>query len=75
MCAGSAWFTSMSKWFISAFGTARTAVDETRHELLAGWFGKNFEPHPTRQQAPGHEPHAPGERDIHGNAIERGIDR
>lgn len=63
----------MSKWFISAFGTARTAVDETRHELLAGWFGKHFEPHPTRPQAPSRDELQPGERDIHGN--ERGIDR
>jgi len=66
----------MSKWFVSAFGTARTAVDETRHELLAGWFGRNFEPHPTRQQnAPEREAHKPGERDIHGNDMERGFDR
>ncbi len=65
----------MSKWFVSAFGTARTLVDETRHELLAGWFTRNFEPHPTRQQAVAHDAHIPGERDIHGNEMERGIDR
>lgn len=63
----------MSKWFISAFGTARTAVGEARHELLAGWFGRHFEPHPTQPHAPARDQASPGERDIHGN--ERGIDR
>lgn len=59
----------MSNWFTRGFGNA---VAEARHELLGGWFGRNFEPHPVRQQSQDREP-APGERDIHGN--ERGIDR
>ena len=63
----------MSSWFDRAFSTAGTAVAEARHELLSGWFGRHFEPHPTRQQAPARDDPAPGERDIHGN--ERGIDR
>ena len=60
----------MSRWFTEAFGNA---VDEIRHELLGGWFGRNFEPHPARQQDREHAEPDRGERDIHGN--ERGIDR
>lgn len=60
----------MRDWFDRAFGAAGNAVDEIRHELLGGWFGRNFEPHPMRRQDPAEL--ASG-RDIHGN--ERGIDR
>jgi hypothetical protein len=54
-------------WMASAFGGA---IAEMRHELLSGWC-RNFEPHPSRQHDPEHEPSP--ERDIHGN--DRGIDR
>ena len=60
----------MSRWFDETFGNA---IAEVRHELLGGWFGRNFEPHPTRQAAAERDQPSPGERDIHGN--ERGIDR
>ena len=36
----------MRDWFASAFGVAGQAIAEARHELLGGWFGRNFEPHP-----------------------------
>ena len=44
--------------FLKAFGRAvdgavegaRSAFADIRHEVLGGWFGRNFEPHPTRQQ-------------------------
>lgn len=63
----------MRDWFDRAFGAAGNAVDEIRHELLGGWFGRNFEPHPTQQRGSEHAEPSPGERDIHGN--DRGIDR
>jgi hypothetical protein len=44
----------MAEWFNRNFDAgaaeARSAVDDIRHALLGGWFGRNFEPHPTRQQ-------------------------
>ncbi|HEV7659322.1 MAG TPA: hypothetical protein VGO55_05705 [Allosphingosinicella sp.] len=60
-------------WFEEVFGTLGDAVAEVRHELLGGWFGRTFEPHPMQRQGLDHEQPSPGERDIHGN--ERGIDR
>jgi len=60
-------------WFDRAFSATGQAVAEARHELLAGWFGRHFEPHPIQRAGMDREPGAPGERDIHGN--ERGIDR
>ena len=41
----------MSNWFSRNFGSPGDAVADIRHELLGGWFGRNFEPHPTRKQA------------------------
>jgi hypothetical protein len=48
----------MLDWFFSAFGKAVDrvvegaghAIADMRHEALGGWFGRNFEPHPTRQK-------------------------
>ena len=61
----------MGDWFADAFGGA---VADVRHELLGGWFGRTFEPHPMHQHGP--EERSPaGERDIHGNEREIGIDR
>lgn len=62
----------MSRWFDRAFATAGQAVAEARHEILGGWFGRNFEPHPIYHQ-PHEQPKEVAERDIHGN--EHGIDR
>lgn len=67
----------MSNWFARNFGNPGNAVADIRHELMGGWFGRNFEPHPTRQQSHDTTHHAPDRnetgRDIHGN--EHGIDR
>lgn len=63
----------MTDWFDRAFGTLGNAVAEARHELLGGWFGRHFEPHPELRQGLDREQPSLGERDIHGN--ERGIDR
>lgn len=45
----------MAEWFDRTFGAAvgevQNAIADIRHELLGGWFGRNFEPHPSRQQA------------------------
>jgi hypothetical protein len=64
----------MSSWFTRNFGSVGGPVADIRHELLAGWFGRNFEPRPTHEQGGIHKPdrEAP-ERDIHGNAPD--IDR
>jgi len=59
-----------SNWFERTFGDI---VAEGRYQLLAAQFGRNFEPHPSRNQAQERAEPVPGERDIHGN--ERGIDR
>ena len=44
----------MAEWFDRTFGAAvgevQNAIADIRHELLGGWFGRNFEPHPSRQQ-------------------------
>lgn len=40
-------------WFTEAFGHA---IADIRHELLAGWFGRGFEPHPlARSRGDGHD--------------------
>lgn len=62
----------MSRWFDRAFATAGQAVAEARHEILGGWFGRNFEPHPMQKQ-PAPDAREVADRDIHGNA--HGIDR
>jgi hypothetical protein len=61
----------MPDWFDHAFRAVADAFGEARHELLGGWFGRHFEPHPSHQRGP--EEPDPGERDIHGH--EHGIDR
>lgn len=61
------------EWFDRAFGAASDAVAEVRHELLGGWFGRHFQPHPGQRSGFEDERPGPGERDIHGN--EHGIDR
>jgi hypothetical protein len=63
----------MTDWFDRAFGAVGDAVAEARHELLGGWFGRTFEPHPMQRRGTEQEQPSPGERDIHGNEI--GIDR
>jgi hypothetical protein len=63
----------MNNWFDRAFSTLGEAIGEIRHEILGGWFGRTFEPHPMQQKGLDPEQSSPGERDIHGN--ERGIDR
>ncbi|MEJ7927036.1 hypothetical protein WG908_09740 [Sphingobium sp. AN641] len=48
----------MSKrhWFAGAFDIGREIIAEGRHELLAGWFGRHFEPHPSaRSPTDGHD--------------------
>ena len=54
----------MIDWFAQAFGEA---VSDIRHELMGGWFGRHFEPHPSRQHGFDHDQPDPGDRDIHGN--------
>ena len=64
----------MSSWFARNFGSVGGAVADVRHELLAGWFGRNFEPRPTHGQGNIHgETREAPERDIHSNAPD--IDR
>ena len=70
----------MAEWFARAFdavvGEARSAISDIRHELLGGWFGRNFEPHPMRKQGDlgwtrpydekGHEPESQKPEREHG---------
>lgn len=66
----------MSSWFARNFGNPGNAVADIRHELMGGWFGRNFEPHPTHQKSQDTH-HTPDRkeagRDIHGN--DRGLER
>lgn len=62
-----------SNWYARNFGPVSNVVSDVRHVVLGGWFGRNFEPHPTRAPLAEREAPDPGDRDIHGN--ERGIDR
>ena len=55
-------------WFERGFGNA---IAEVRHELLGGWFGRSFEPHPLRQHGLDRSEPNPDERDIHGNERDR----
>ncbi len=64
-------------WFDEAFGSladgAADAMDSIRHELLGGWFGRTFEPHPSAKSDPV-ENHDRGEPD-RGNIHDVGLDR
>lgn len=62
----------MSSWFDRAFATAGQAVAEARHEIMGGWFGRHFEPHPIQKQTQLNDREV-ADRDIHGNEL--GIDR
>lgn len=65
----------MSSFFARTF---RQAIAEGRHELLGGWFGRHFEPHPMQAHA---DPASERERsarvveseisDLYGHAHER----
>lgn len=59
-------------WFSRNFGSVGNVVADIRHELLGGWFGRNFEPHPMR-----HQHHDNGhDRESHErDAPDHGIDR
>lgn len=63
----------MSSWFDRAFETLGDAIGEARHELLGGWFGRTFEPHPSHSAAASediaHEQSARGQE--HDIGIER----
>ena len=61
----------MSSWFSRNFGSVSNVVADIRHELLGGWFGRNFEPHPMRQQPDNDRDRGTHERD----APDHGIDR
>ena len=64
----------MRDWFEEIFATAGQAVAEARHELLGGWFGRNFEPHP--QQRDGQDRSAAEQLGWEqGDAQDHGIDR
>lgn len=65
----------MSSWFTRNFGNVGGAVADVRHELLAGWFGRNFEPRPTHERGEVYaQAREPTERDIHGNAPDKAPD-
>lgn len=63
----------MSNWFDRAFATMGEAIGEARHELLGGWFGRTFEPHPS--QSPGGAEEMGQEHPAQGHGHDFGMDR
>jgi hypothetical protein len=55
-----------------AFGSA---IAEARHELLGGWFGRTFEPHPIHREPADLAAEHSVEADPLGRTRDLGIDR